>query len=84
MGLHNCRANLSYSFVFMVHWMWCLFCMRLLFVACEAARSEVAMEFSRVSGGRFSSCRFGIVVAMQSILGVGSLRGLNRPVVELC
>jgi hypothetical protein len=72
MGLHNCRANLSYSFVFMVHLMWCLFCMRVLSVACEAARSEVAMEFSRVSGGRFSSCKFVIVLAMRSILIMGS------------
>ncbi len=78
MGLHNCRANLTYSFVFMVHWMWCLFCMRVLSVACEAARSELAMEFSCVSGGRFSSCRFEIMLAMRSILRMGSKkRGLD-------
>ncbi len=46
-------------------------------MACEAARSEVAMKFSRVSGGIFSSCRFGIVLAMRSILRVDSLRGLD-------
>jgi hypothetical protein len=77
MGLHSCRTILSYSFVFMVHWMWCLFRMRVLSVACEAARSEVAIEFSHVSGGRFSSCRFGIVLAMRRILRMGSLRGLD-------
>ncbi len=77
MGLHNCRAILSYSFVFMIHWILCLFCMRVVSVACEATRSEVAMEFSRVSGGRFSSCRFGIVLAMRRILRVGILRGLD-------
>ncbi len=49
--------------------------MRVLSVACEAARSEVAMEFSRVSGGRFSNYRFGIVLAIRRILRVGSLRG---------
>ena len=55
----------------------CLFYCRVLSVACEAARVEVAMEFSRVSGRRFSSCRFGIVLAMRSILRVGILWGLD-------
>ncbi len=77
MGLLSCRTILSYSFVFMIHWMLCLFCRRVVSVACDAARSEVAMEFSRVNGGRFSSCRFGIVLAMRRILRVSSLRGLD-------
>jgi hypothetical protein len=72
MGLHSCRTVLSYSFVFMVHCMVCLFCIRVVFVACEAARTEVAMEFSRENGGRFSRCRFVIVLDMRRTLRMGS------------
>ncbi len=49
-----------------------VFCSRVLSVACDAARNEVAIKFSRENGGRFSSCRFVIVLAMRRTLRVGS------------
>ncbi len=43
----------------------------------------VAIALLHVRGGRFSMCRFVMVLAMRSTRSVGTLSGLNRPVVEL-
>ena len=46
-------------------------------MACEAFRMVVAMVLLHVSGGRFSRCRFKMVLAMRSTRSVGILSGLD-------
>ena len=77
MGLQCCLISVSYSLVPMVHCMVFRFLCRVSSVACEAVRMVVAMVLLHVSGGRFSRCRFVMVLAMRSTRSVGNLSWLD-------
>jgi hypothetical protein len=51
--------------------------MRMVSVACEAARRLVAISFSRCSAGRLSMARPWMVLASLKIQSVGSLSGFD-------
>ena len=55
--LQFCRTSLSYSFVPCGVVIVCLLSLRMVSVACEAARRPVAISFSMCSGGRLSIAR---------------------------
>jgi hypothetical protein len=69
--------NLSYSLVPCWIVIGCLLSMRMLSVACEAARRLVAISFSRCSGGSLSITRPCMALASLNIRSVESLSGFD-------